>query len=403
MPKFLYKIITEKGKIKEGHISALTKGGADKKLTKDGSIVVYITSHEPPFWMRDMSIPWFGFSTTAKINFFRNLSLMAYSGISIVESLMMLASEIKNSAVRKKIQNIANNVKNGKKLSKAMALYPKYFSQFIVETVNMGEVSGRLSESLDRVAMDLERNADIKRKVVGAMMYPLVVVSAMSVVIVVFIFYILPDINKIYVEMKAPLPWTTQALLVFSEFVKANYYAILAAIFVFLISSILSLRIKKVAYVADKVMLSIPVTGQIVKEYNLVLFFRSIQSLIKSGVSLVESVNISKKTIKNAVYEKALDSVQPILLRGIPLSDVLVRFPHLFTSQTVKIIEVGERTGRLENSFERITSQYEAILEYKIKTIMTTIEPILMLMLGLVVALLAMSVFLPIYNLVNVY
>lgn len=403
MSKYSYKLIDKEGKIKNGQYSAFTQKSAEKALSKDGSIVIFVSSNDSVLLHREIPLPWSGFSVAEKINFFRNLSMMSSAGISIVEALSISSEEIKSKRVKDSMDVMAKQIKNGQKLSSAMAQFPNYYPQFMVETIKTGEVSGKLTKALDRIATDLEKNAEIRRKIISAIMYPLIVVAVMIVILIVLLIYILPEIGDVYRQLGATLPLPTMVLLAIGDFLRSHLFILpltLAIIFAF---PVFLLRIKKVRYGFHYTILKTPILGNIMKEYNLVLFFRSVQSLVKSGLSLVDSVDIAQKTIKNNVYQNALDSAHPILLRGVPLSDILTRFPFLFSTQTRKIIEVGERTGRLDDSFDRITNYYESSFEYKIKVLTTTIEPILMLILGVIVAILAISVFLPIYQLVNVF
>ena len=404
MANYSYKLVTEDGLLKNGSIFAYTKRGAEKKLSKGGSIVIFISNTNTSlfFWRKRIDLPWSFFSEMEKINFFRNLSMMISSGLSIIEALTVSAGEIKSNKTKKVMNTMIGEMKNGERFSKAMARFPNYFSQFIIKTVNVGEISGTLSEVLDRIAVDLEKNKEIKRKIINALLYPAIIIFAMSAVVIILMVCILPEIGKIYQSLNTPTPLPTKILLYSGDFLRFNFHILLLTLAIFIIFGFFSLKIKKIHYAFDYLMLKIPVLGDLIKEYNLVLFFRSVESLIKSGVSIVSSVNIASKTIKNDVYKKAFNTVHPILLRGVPLSHVLTRFPSLFSAQTQKIIEVGERTGNINSSFARITNYYENTFDYKVKMMTTVIEPLLMLMLGVIVGIMAISVFLPIYQLVNI-
>ncbi len=402
MANYSYKLVTKDGLLKSGSISAYTKRGAEKSLSKDDSMVIFISNKNRFFWKKRIDLSWSVFSEMEKINFFRNLSMMISSGLSIIEALTISSGEIKNGKTRKVIDVMISEMKNGKRFSKTMAQFPNYFSQFIIETINVGEISGTLNEVLDRIAVDLEKNREIKRKIINALIYPLIITSAMVVVVVILMIYILPEIGKIYQSLDAPMPLPTKILLNIGDFLRFNSHILLLTLIISIISSLFLLRIKKVRYAFDYLILKIPVLGDLIKEYNLVLFFRSSESLVKSGISIVSSVDIASKTIKNNVYKKAFNTIYPILLRGVPFSHVLVRFPFLFSVQTRKIIEVGERTGNINNSFDRITNYYESTFDYKVKMMTTVIEPVLMLMLGVVVGVMAISVFLPIYQIVDI-
>jgi type IV pilus assembly protein PilC len=161
-------------------------------------------------------------------------------------------------------------------------------------------------------------------------------------------------------------------------------------------------RYKKSRYVLHYLILKVPVFGELALEFNLARFFRALETLFCSGVSLVKSVDIAKKTLKNDVYQRALDEAHPMLLHGSPLTEVLKTHPNLFPLQTQRIVEVGERTGKLEEIFKRITGYYERALRHKTQMLASLIEPILILLIGIIVGGIAISVFLPIYQLSSI-
>lgn len=342
-----------------------------------------------------------GFPLGEKIYFFRNLAMMVDSGISMVEGLEIISDQVKSGRVKKAILKIGEDVRNGQRLSGAMRKFPKYFPQYIVENVNMGDLSGSLSETLNRISSDLEKDDELRKKVTGAIAYPSVIVMVMIIVLVALIFFILPGISQVFADFEAPVPWPTKILLDTGEFIRANPLlipGILLALFLFIT---LSLKFKKTRYILHYIMLKVPIFGELIKDYNSVLFFRSLESLFKSGIPIVTTVEIAKETTNNEVYKKALEHVKPALLHGVSLSDALAPFLSLFSKQTRKIIMVGERSGKMEESFGRISDYYLRSVDYKTRMLTVLIEPILMLILGVAIGVLALSIFLPIYTLVN--
>lgn len=403
MAKYSYKLVSKRGKISVGTVSALTKGMAQRKISKGGAIVVYISAAEKNIFQKALMAMNRSFSAQEKINFFRNVSMMISSGLSIVEALDISAENIKNAGAKHAIKTMAENTKNGRKFSKTMSQYPNYFPQVIVETVNMGEVSGKLSRCLDRIAIDMEKNEETKRRILSAMLYPFIIIFAMFVVLFLLLFDLLPEISKVYSSLDVELPASTGILLDAGNFMKSNVYMIATAACLAILAFYLLLKVRKIRYYFDYSTLRFPIFGDLIKDYNLVLFFRSIEALLSSGVSLVDSVNIARKTVTNLAYAEAFKDAYPILLRGVHFSDALMRHPFLFNNQTIKIVEVGEKTGKFEKSFSRIVEYYENTFEYKTRTLTTLIEPIMMLVLGGIVGGVAISVFLPIYSLVNAF
>jgi len=400
VPNFHYKIITKDQKIKEGFISSLFKFSARRSLTRDGSSILLINSQPSPALQIDL--PFFsGFSLSEKIYFFRNLAMMTESGISIVEALEIISEQVKAKKVKKAILKISEDVRNGRKLSDAMKKFTKYFPLHIIENINMGILAGRLNETLDRISNDFEKDDELKKKVSGAIAYPAVIIVVMVVVLVIFMFYILPGIAEIFTDMEIAVPLLTRMLLGVGDFLKMQPFVVPGILLAFLLFIIIGSKFKKTRYVFHYIMLRIPIFGDLIKSYNLVLFFRSLESLSRSGVPVLTTIEIATNTTKNEVYKKALGKVKPLLLQGVSLSDALSPFNFLFSKQTRKIIMVGERSGKMDESFNRISEYYLRSVDYKTRMLTVLIEPILMLALGILVAMLALSLFLPIYGLVN--
>ena len=400
MPDFQYKVLTKNQQIKEGTISALFKFNAKRELTRDGSILIQIFN--PATSIFEKSVPFLGgFSLGEKIYFFRNLSMMIDSGVSAIESLEIVSDQVKDGKVKKTILKIGEDVRNGKRLSEAMRKFPKYFPEYIVENVNMGDQAGRLSETLNRISADLEKDDELRKKVFGAIAYPLVVVGVMVIVVIALMFFILPGISQLFIDLDAPVPLPTKILLDFADFIRATPFLIPAILLGFILLITIGLKFKRTRYILHYILLKVPVFGELMKDYNLVLFFRSLEALFKSGIPIVATVEIARNTTNNEVYKKALEKVEPALLHGVSFSDTIAPFPHLFSKQTRKIIMVGERAGKMEESFSRISDYYLRSVDYKTRMLTVLIEPFLMLALGIVVGLLALSIFLPIYNLVN--
>ena len=385
MPKFFHKSANKKEKAKD----------KPKKIS--------VSPKKPNFLREILSFSIFGgFSQTERINFFRNLSAMLSSGISVVDSLEILIDQVKNKKVKRAIQAMADDTKNGQKLANAMAKFPKYFAEPLVETVNMGDIAGKLTETLDQIANDLEKDEELKKKVQGALAYPIIITCVMIIVAAAFGFFILPTIGEMFGEINAPLPLPTRIILATSLFLKTYPFILLGTMIGIIIFFFLMFRIKKGRYIMHYLMLRIPIFGDLIKQYNLILFFRSLESLFSSGVSLVYAVDVAKKTVTNDVYKKVLESIYPVLLHGTPFTTAIEPFTFFFSRQTQKIIWVGEKTGKVEEALNRITAYYERSVDYKTRMLTVLIEPILMIIIGIVVGGLALSIFMPLYGLVRV-
>lgn len=342
------------------------------------------------------------FSQTEKIIFFRNLATMISSGISVVEALEIAVDQVKSRFVKRAILKMAEDTRNGMKLSKSMSRFPHYFPEYLVETIEMGDVSGKLTETLNKIADDIEKDEALKRKVMSAILYPIVVFFLMVAVVILFAFYVLPNIAQLYREIGAPLPLPTKIILDSAEFLRQNFWLVLGTILAILIFLFLMLKIKKGRYLIHYLMLRLPLIGQLIKEYNLILIFRSLQMLFSSGISLNAAVKIAKKTTTNDVFQEALASIEPKIIHGVPFSKAISPFPFLFSKQAQKIIWVGEKTGKIDESFNWLTEYFEKMTDYRVRILTVMLEPILMIFVGICVGGLALSIFMPIYGMVKV-
>lgn len=399
MAIFSYKAVDKKNKIISGTIKAASKRQARKRLGKDGSTVLFVVPQKASgFSFR--SLPFFSrFSAAERINFFRNLAAMVAAGITVADSLRVLKEQMPNKQAKKTVSDMVSDIENGQRLSGAMKKAPrKYFPEFLLEAVNVGEVSGKLTDTLDRISDDLQYEYDLKRKVTASMAYPAIVVCVMIVVAAIMMVYVLPQIATLFTELQVDLPLPTRILLWTSNFIQDYYYFIIAFVVLFIAAFIFLLKKKKSRYYIHLAYLKLPVFGKLIKETNLALFFRSLEALFNAGISLLRSIEVSEKTLKNEVYKKTLESMNPILIHGTNLSEVMKPFPFLFPLQLQRMIEVGEKTGKLEESFKRLCGYYDKSVKHRTETLTATIEPLILIIAGIGVGMLALSIFMPIYG-----
>ena len=402
MVKFSYKLVTKENKIVEGMLEAKSKKAAHETLSADGKAVLALERVLPHWLTKNLAFPSFGFPKIEQIHFFRNLATMLGAGMAIAEALRVLEDQVRSPGVKKAIYTITGNVENGKKLSEALRKFPRYFSEFVCESVSVGEFTGKITDVLDRISQDLEHDYELTRKVRGAMAYPIVVVAVMLIVVVGLSVFILPKIADLFTELEAALPLPTRILLGTGAFVSRYPFGIAASLLGLSVGMIVLIKNPRTRYGIHYAILKLPIFGELAREFNLARFFRALESLFRSGISLVRSVDIAKKTLQNDVYRRTLDAAHPLLIHGIPLTEALRPHTFLFPLQTRRIVEVGERTGKLEDVFARITGFYERALQHKTQMLASLVEPILILMIGIVVGGLALSVFLPIYQLSSI-
>lgn len=398
MPRYLYKIVTKENKLRGGVITASSKGRAQKMVAKDGATVILLYRERDSIFDKEIGLPGMTFSTYELILFFRNLSTMISAGISLSSALHIFEDEAKKKMIKKTYAALAHEVENGKALSASMKKFPRYFPEFLVETVAVGEVSGRMSRTFEKIAEDLERDYELSRKVRGAMAYPIVIVTVMIAVVSILIVYVLPKIVELFQDLNASLPLPTRLLIGMGTFfgkypyILPLFFMALGVIFFFI------RRQEKTRYMLHMFILKVPIFGDIVRDFNLARIFRSLESLLSAGISLVRALEVSQKTLKSDPYKKALQAVGTVVLHGGKFAEALRPYPFLFPAQTRHIVDVGERTGKFDEIFGKLTYHYERSLHHKTQMLTALIEPILMVVVGVVVGGIALAIFLPIYQ-----
>lgn len=404
MAKFMYRAVTQENTTESGTLTAFTAGRARRQLERDGRTVLFVLRDNTSTTSRGIEIPFLfsGFSMPDRILWFRNLALMLLSGVTITDALRVLQEQSGSRRVRKIMAQMIRDIENGQKLSRAMERFPRYFSPFLMESVNVGEVTGTLTGTLDRLADDLEHAYELQRKVKSALAYPMVVIAVMLATLAVLMIYVLPKIADLFRELNAELPLPTRILLATSTFLQTKPYIVAAVIAGLVTAFTLVMKNSKGRYFMHFLFLKFPILGVLVREANLALLFRSLESLYASGISLMRSIEISEKTLTNEVYKKTLRAMQPLLIYGVPISELMKSSPFLFPPQAQRILEVGVRAGRLEECFGHLSAHYNKAVNHRTQLLTSLMEPFLMIMVGLVVGGIAVSIFLPIYGTVQI-
>lgn len=401
MLTYSYKLVTKDNKLERGEARRFFKWSVRRDLERDGSTVLFVTLSKSSFLNTDIPFLSGNFPALERVAFFRNFAMMIEAGLPITLSLQTLQNQVRGSRIKRAVGDMIHDVENGRRLSDAMKKHRKYFSAAITETINVGELSGTLSGILDRISLDMEKSYELRKKVVGAVTYPAVVIVVMLVVLIGLAVIVLPKVAELFDDLDAPLPFLTAMLLDISTFLRTHPFIVAGACAFIIAAFVLFHRSTRGHHLLSVLTLRLPVVGVLIREYNLAVFFRSMHSLIGSGISLVHAVEVAQKTLKNDVYKKALQSVHPLLLHGVPLSEALEPHPRLFPEQCRRIITVGENTGRFNETFERIAHHYERSVNYRAGMMTTLLEPILIVTVGFMVGALALSIFLPIYQVAN--
>ena len=335
--------------------------------------------------------------------FFRNLSLMLKSGLSISEILDILSRQSK-SKMRDIILDISIDISAGNSLSSAFKKFPNVFSEFIVHATEAGEESGNLENSLEGIAQQINRNRELISKIRSAMAYPIIVIVLSLIVGLGIAFVILPKITPLFKGLKIDLPLSTRILISFSEFIEKHGFSFFLFILLFLIFVIWLWRQKFAKPFFHFLVLNIPIIGKLVKFKNLSQSFSLLSLLLRSGINFNEALNICSRASKNYYYQNIFKEGNIKVMQGEKLSEHLFTYPKYFPEIAVSMIRVGEKSGSLDEELLNISEIYDKEADNMIKVLSSVIEPVLLIVIGFFVGVLAISVIAPIYKITgNIY
>lgn len=334
------------------------------------------------------------------VDFTRQVALMLNAGLTLIDSLEILKRQTPKLILKKMIEDIDAKIKGGSPFSVALQDYKAIFSKLYVSLVKSGEASGKLGEILLRLADNLEKEREFKSKFKGALVYPAIVVVSMLLVMFVMVTFVLPKLLSLYKDFNVELPMTTQVLITVSTFSSRFWPLIVAAVFFasYFVKKYLATKTGKETF--DKIALKVPVIGHIISISALVESTRTLAILISAGISILDALSIVVEATENTVYQQALSTVSHKVEKGLSLG-VALEQEVIFPPILVQMSQVGEQTGKLDDTLFRLSKYFEMESEMATKTMTTLIEPIILVFLGVGVGFLVMSVITPIYNLTS--
>jgi len=347
-----------------------------------------------------ISISLGGVSLAQKALFAKHLAIMLKSGLTITQALQT-TEESAQGKLKKVLQRVFESVQAGHALSESFAAHPKVFPGLFVQVTKAGEKSGTLVENLENVASQLQKERELQSKIKGALLYPLVILAAAFGLGIIVSFVVLPKIVPLFEGLRVELPITTRALIWFSHLVQEQGFFLFLGIVGFAAGFVWLVRQKFSRPWTNWFLLSTPVIKHITKSANLARFSRTLALLLKSGVNIDEALDITKSTVGNYYYQKALTRVSQNIVAGTKLSKNLQDFPELFPVMTIRMIGVGEESGKFEDTLFYLAEFYEAEVDNATKSLASIIEPVLLMVIGLVVGFLALSIITPIYDITS--
>jgi type IV pilus assembly protein PilC len=402
MAKFGYKARTKDGELQVGTVEAATRNDALNILLGHD---LYILSIEPlieeRWYNRILNV-----FKRVKLNdvmvFTRQFATLIASGVPLADGLANLYRQTNNPILKEAIAEISKDIDAGFSLSQALERHPSIFSEFYINMAKSAEITGRLSEVLDFLADYLEKQSTLVAKIKNALTYPIIVIGLFLIVVVVMVTVVLPQLTPVFKESGVELPFFTKLLLSTGGFVADWWWAIgiiLGLMFLVLADYFQS---KEGKVVFDELSLRLPVLGPLFQKLYIARFAESARVLIKGGLTIPQAIEISSRTVGNVVYQELLHEAANQIRQGQPLSKILATMPE-FPPLVSQLISVGESTGRIEQLLAKINDFYTRQVEDIVNNLVSLIQPILMVVIGIMVAILFASILLPLYDLAKAF
>ncbi len=396
MTIFKYIVSTRDGKTKDGEIEAKDKEEAvEKLLTQDFLIISLKEKKRRPFLL---SFTLGKVSSLEKIYLIKNLSLMIKAGLPISEIIETLKGMAKTKKLKKILEETKERVEKGSSLSKALSLYPETFSPLFLGLIRLGEESGQLGETTEHLHSLFLSQYEFKKTIKSALIYPFIIIFTSLAVFFSISLFLLPKLSKLFTTLGVKLPLITRILIFTMAFFQKNlFFIFLAFISLFFLYLILS-KNKKIRKFFQNLDLSLPIIGIILRNINIAYFAKNLSLLLKSGMPIERALLLSLEITENEVYKEKIEKILNEVRKGKTIASSLEEFPREFPKIFLKTIESGERTGNLVEALNYLSLFYQAETEREIKDLSIAFEPLLLIIVGLIVAFIAVAVISPIYQ-----
>ncbi len=384
----------------QGYFPTKVKEKASKKkVAKKGGGPADIGPLTPK---RKMPLAFGGVSGKQLVGFTRQLATLQDAGLPILRSLQILEQQQKPGLLKAIIGGVQDEVEGGGSLSEAMSKYPRAFDKLYVNMINAGEAGGVLDIILNRLADFMEKAEKLKKKVIGAMIYPAVVISIAVAVVSMIMIFVIPKFKEIFNDFGLKLPPVTQVLLTISTWFAEQYgwAYLLAAPFVIWMTLKLIRRSDGGRYATDLILLKIPILGSIVGKSSIARFTRTLGTLISAGVPILDAINITKETSGNEVYARALAKVHDAIREGESMAEPL-RQTKVCDAIVVNMVDVGEETGDLDKMLMKVADNYDSDVDVLVSSLISILEPVMVVVLGVIVGFIVIALFMPMVTLIQ--
>lgn len=399
MPSYLYEVIQPDGKEKKGTLEAANEEAARIELKATGNTIVSISMASA--LSKDLDITIGKIVKPRELGVFcRQFQSILNAGVTVIDALGMLGEQTENKKFSKAILEVKDAVQKGETLASAMAMHPKIFPEIMVHMIEAGEASGGLETAFDRMGSHFEKDAHLKGVVTKAMIYPSVLIVVIIGVVVLMMVKIVPSFLESFEELDAKLPAITLAVMAVSDFF-VKYWPVMLGII--LVSWFLIHEFKKTengALIWGQLGLRLPLLGNLTIKSASASLTRTLSTLLASGISLVDAIEIVTKIMKNEVVKRAMEKAQKEVVHGIPLSQPL-EDTGVFPPMVYQMIRIGEETGNMEDMLDKIAEYYDEEVEMATESLVAVLGPMIIILMAVVVVPIILAVMMPMFSLYN--
>ncbi|MFC1873893.1 type II secretion system F family protein [Chloroflexota bacterium] len=374
----------------KGKLAASSEEAAAELLNYAGYRTVNLKPYTPFFSLNNLLTDLSRVKPTEVIIFYQQLAMLLETGNDISSSLEILQTQIENRAFKQVLSEIISDVRGGRQLSSAMEKHPRVFPQMRSRLISIGEQGGNLETVLTQIADDMEKEVTTTRETKNAMMYPIIAFIVTIIVVSIMLIVVLPSFSSLYSSLNTELPATTKVLISLSNTMRDNGLFILLGVFTLTLAGYFYIKTERGRYNWDKILLKVPYLGRVRHLIELARCCRSLSLLFNAGLPLTEALSLISQSCDNRVIAMSLKDVHRRLSGGEGLSGPMSD-NKLFLPLMVQMVRVGEETGNLDNTLITVSRSYSAEAEYKLKSVIALIQPVMTLFIGLVIGLIALS------------
>ena len=396
MPIYMWKGVNSYGEKRSGKVEMANEAMVQAHLKKM-RITPSLIKEAPPDLLANVAFMKPKVTGNDVVIFTRQLSTMIDAGLPLVQSLEILSEQQENATFKKVLREIRTDVETGTTFADAMKKHPTIFDSLYCNMVEAGELGGILDTILNRLASFMEKNMALKKKVKGAMTYPIICLCISFVVVAVMLVFVVPVFQKMFADFGSALPAPTQMVVDMSEFAKGNFHIIIGAIvgLVFAIKKVY--KTEKGRERIDELLLKMPIVGLLLRRVAVAKFTRTLGTMLQSGVPILDSLNVVARTAGNKVVEKAVFRVTDSISEGRAIAEPLAE-TGVFPGMVVQMINVGEATGALDVMLTKIADFYDEEVDQAVENLTAAIEPLMMVFLGGLIGGLVVAMYLPIFS-----